>query len=191
MFTTCWVTTPMTAQHKNDKPSPEQIQQWSALKLFYRQHMSYARISLKESIAVMYENNASITHANMQSVLKPQNKLTSTVSGVPSVTAVKIVAAVRIKHVGQYQLISGLLVAPDNRHKGLATKLLHFIAPTLVIQKCFLFTHSNLQRLYQQQQFNTVPVQDITKLPADIVQLYRRYHHEARPLVIMQLQQKP
>jgi hypothetical protein len=56
-----------------------------------------------------------------------------------------------------------------------------------------LFAHPWLIGLYQQQHFividqNVVIGQnDLSAIPAEIIQLYRRYHSKQRPLVLMQL----
>lgn len=182
-----WVETNLPTQYEHSTASLQQKKQWSAIKLFYRQHMAYARVSSKESVAVIYQDDAKgFDTANPQAV--PHNEANSTfTSGREDLESREIVAAVRIKHVGQYQLISGLLVAPHLRGKKLATQLLQFIAPTLVAQKCFLFTDISLQALYQQQQFQLLQPAHIAQVPAEIMQLYQRYHSESRPLIIMQL----
>lgn len=183
-----WVDTNLPTQYEQHATSLQQKKQWSAVKLFYRQHMAYARVSLKESVAVIYQHKA--TTFNTQSQLADQHNMAdSTVISDTEVTKTgNIIAAVRIKHLGQYQLISGLLVAPEQRRKALATKLLNFIAPALTPQKCFLFTNISLQRLYQQQQFQLVSQQNMANLPAEIAQLHQRYHNDDRPLIVMQLQ---
>ena len=181
-----WVDTNLPPQYEHCVASLQRIKQWSAVKLFYRQHMPYARVSTKESIAVIYQDVAKEFDTDNQHDLK-QNSINSNVTSEASSESGEIIAAIRVKHVGQYQLISGLLVAPQHRGKGLATKLIQFIAPILVPKKCFLFTDISLQPLYLQQQFQWVQPPKIAQLPANILQLYQRYHSESRPLIIMQL----
>ncbi|MGK0411031.1 MAG: putative GNAT family N-acyltransferase [Shewanella psychromarinicola] len=144
------------------------IKAWSAIKLFYRQHMPYARLAQKEAVAVIHHLHSSDTNST------DLNQQT-------------IVAAIRIKPIGQYQLISGLLVHPHYRGQQLSSQLLQFIAPKLTSRHCFLFAHPWLIDLYQRQHFVVIEPSEFARLPAEIMQLYRRYHSEQRPLVIMQL----
>ncbi|MBB1475198.1 GNAT family N-acetyltransferase [Shewanella sp. SG41-3] len=153
------------------------IKEWSAIKLFYRQHMPYARLAQKEAIAVINHLNSSATDNQDRSddvnraTFRPRN----------------IIAAIRVKPIGHYQLVNGLLVHPDYRGQHHASHLLQFIAPRLKTKHCFLFAHPWLIGLYQQQHFVAIEPRQISQLPAEITQLYYRYHSEERPLVLMQL----
>jgi GNAT superfamily N-acetyltransferase len=173
----CAINSPVTNIPAINLPA---IKQWSAIKLFYRQHMPYARLAQKESVAVIHH------------LSPPAIDGTDDIDEV-DISQQKIIAAVRVKPIGQYQLINGLLVHPDYRGQQLSTQLLKFIAPKLTAKNCFLFAHPWLIGLYQQQHFividqNVVIGQnDLSAIPADITQLYRRYHSEQRPLVLMQL----
>ena len=167
----CAINSPVTNIPAINLPA---IKQWSAIKLFYRQHMPYARLAQKESVAVIHHLSS------------------STIDGTDDIDEVnisqqKIIAAIRVKPIGQYQLINGLLVHPDYRGQQLSTQLLKFIAPQLITKNCFLFAHPWLIDLYQQQHFIVIDQHDLSAIPADIIQLYRRYHSEQRPLVLMQL----
>jgi len=153
------------------------IKEWSAIKLFYRQHMPYARLAQKEAIAVINHLNSNATDNQDRSddvnraTFRPRN----------------IIAAIRVKPIGHYQLVNGLLVHPDYRGQHHASHLLQFIAPRLKTKHCFLFAHPWLIGLYQQQHFVAIEPRQISQLPAEITQLYYRYHSEERPLVLMQL----
>lgn len=153
------------------------IKEWSAIKLFYRQHMPYARLAQKEAIAVINHLNSNATDNQDRSddvnraTFRPRN----------------IIAAIRVKPIGHYQLVNGLLVHPDYRGQHHASQLLQFIAPRLKTKHCFLFAHPWLIGLYQQQHFVAIEPRQISQLPAEITQLYYRYHSEERPLVLMQL----
>ena len=161
----CAINSPVTNIPAINLPA---IKQWSAIKLFYRQHMPYARLAQKESVAVIHH-------------------LSPPATDEVDISQQKIIAAVRVKPIGQYQLINGLLVHPDYRGQQLSTQLLKFIAPQLITKNCFLFAHPWLIDLYQQQHFIVIDQHDLSAIPADIIQLYRRYHSEQRPLVLMQL----
>tara|TARA_R110002126_G_scaffold264444_5_gene407469 strand:- start:1714 stop:2394 length:681 start_codon:yes stop_codon:yes gene_type:complete len=153
------------------------IKEWSAIKLFYRQHMPYARLAQKEAIAVINHLNSNATDNQDRSddvnraTFRPRN----------------IIAAIRVKPIGHYQLVNGLLVHPDYRGQHHASQLLQFIAPRLKTKHCFLFAHPWLIGLYQQQHFVAIEPRQISQLPAEITQLYYRHHSEERPLVLMQL----
>ncbi len=164
MYQPTWLNTKITG---NQQPSVA-IREWSAIKLFYRQHMPYARLAQKESVAVIH---------HVQPTLTNDTELSQQI----------IIAAIRVKPVGQYQLISGLLVHPDYRGQQVSTQLLQFIAPKLIVKDCFLFAHPWLISLYQQQQFIVREPSELSTLPAEITQLYHRYHSEQRPLILMQL----
>jgi len=153
------------------------IKEWSAIKLFYRQHMPYARLAQKEAIAVINHLNSNATDNQDRSddvnraTFRPRN----------------IIAAIRVKPIGHYQLVNGLLVHPDYRGQHHASHLLQFIAPRLKTKHCFLFAHPWLIGLYQQQHFVAIEPRQISQLPAEITQLYYRYLSEERALVLMQL----
>lgn len=183
-----WIDTHLLSGSTGCTDSLAQIKQWSALKLFYRQHMPYARVSVKESVAVIWQYHTPALVDN-KSPSTPQVRIIQTLTGTNKILNLpaNIIAAVRIKPVGQFQLLNGMLVEPDSRAKGIANDLLAFINPYLIDRKCFLFTEATLQPLYQKQQFNLVTPQQTNQIPADILQLYQRYHSDKRPLVIMQL----
>ena len=153
------------------------IKEWSTIKLFYRQHMPYARLAQKEAIAVINHLNSSATDNQDRS--DDVNRATF--------RSRNIIAAIRVKPIGHYQLVNGLLVHPDYRGQHHASHLLQFIAPRLKTKHCFLFAHPWLIGLYQQQHFVAIEPRQISQLPAEITQLYYRYHSEERPLVLMQL----
>jgi GNAT superfamily N-acetyltransferase len=179
MYQPSWLDTKITINHQSstatnasamNRPATNipAIKQWSAVKLFYRQHMPYARLAQKESVAVIHNINSSTTDDTQLS----QHK---------------IIAAIRVRPIGQYQLISGLLVHPHYRGQQVSTQLLRFIAPQLTVRQCFLFANPRLVGLYQRHHFVLIDPSEFARLPADIMQLYRRYHSEQRPLVVMQL----
>jgi GNAT superfamily N-acetyltransferase len=191
MYQPTWLNTKITANHQPSTATTPgainspvvtnipainlpAIKQWSAIKLFYRQHMPYARLAQKESVAVIHH-------------------LSPPATDEVDIRQQKIIAAIRVKPIGQYQLINGLLVHPDYRRQKLSTQLLKFIEPKLTAKNCFLFAHPWLIDLYQQQHFividqnDVIGQNDLSAIPADITQLYRRYHSEQRPLVLMKL----
>lgn len=188
MIKTDWINTDLLSGSQDCADSLAQIKQWSALKLFYRQYMPYARVSAKESVAVICQHHTpALADDKPPSMAQAITTQTLTGSNKAFSSPANIIAAVRIKPVGHFQLINGVLVKPDSRGKGVASDLLNFINPHLIDKKCFLFTEAILQPLYQKQQFNLVTPQQTNQIPADILQLYQRYHSDQRPLVIMQL----
>ncbi|MCT8985465.1 hypothetical protein [Shewanella phaeophyticola] len=133
-----WLNTDLLSGSKDCADRLAQIKQWSALKLFYRQHMPYARVSVKESVAVIRQYHAPVLADNKPSSMA-QAITTQTLTGSNKALSspATIIAAVRIKTVGQFQLINGVLVEPDSRGKGIASDLFNFINPHLIDKKCF------------------------------------------------------
>ncbi len=121
---------------------------------FYKQYMPYARISKKEKLAAFFANNS------------PQRE---------------IIAAVRLRPIGAYQLLTGMLVHPEYRRKGLAHQLMQALAPRLAATPSFLFALPHLCDFYQQHGFTcNQPV------PAEINDLFKRYTQQGKTLHLMQ-----
>ncbi|AZG74535.1 GNAT family N-acetyltransferase [Shewanella livingstonensis] len=161
------------------------IKEWSAIKLFYRRYMPYARLAQKEAVAVIHHLDSTAKNSR-DDISRDINNGSNDVNEA-EYRQLKIIAAIRVKPIGRYQLVNGLLVHPDYRGLQLSIQLLQFIAPTLKVKHCFLFAHPWLIGLYQQQHFVVIDNEALLALPAEITQLYYRYHSEERPLVLMQL----
>ncbi len=150
--------------------------QWSALKQLYRQQMPYSKPTLKDKIAI-------ISSDNQVSAEMHHSGDTNASTDVNRPRANNIIAAIRIKPVGQWQLITGLVVSSEHRGQGLAHKLLEFITPELQANDCYVFALPHLSHFYQQHGF--VKVQLAVN---DIQQLYLKHHLAQKPLVLMRRQ---
>ncbi|MDO6775555.1 GNAT family N-acetyltransferase [Shewanella sp. 3_MG-2023] len=160
---------------------------WSMLKQFYKQQMPYSKPTMKEDIAVIMAQDTQLQQSNID---KEMNEPVNTVSSAAIAKGKSrnnpdnsIIAVVRIKPIGQYQLVTGLVVASEYRGGGLAHTLLAFIAEKLKCEQCFVFSLPHLTQLYQEHGFNEVKL-----ATNDIQQLYLKHRSPQKPLVLMQLQ---
>ena len=92
-------------------------------------------------------------------------------------------AVVRVRPVGEYDLVTGMLVHSDYRGKGLGDGLLAFIIPDLKPGMTFLYALPHLEAYYQRAGFKTL---ELNSVPNDIGQLYLKYSRQ-KPLVLMGL----
>ncbi|MCG9697307.1 GNAT family N-acetyltransferase [Shewanella sp. Isolate11] len=120
---------------------------------FYKKFMPHARLTKKEKLGVFFaENSAS----------KP------------------IIAAVRLRPIGSYQLLTGILVHPGNRGQGVGHQLMQALKPHLESAPSFLFSLPHLRNFYQQHQF-----EGDRQAPAEIRDLFSRYTREGKSLYLM------
>ncbi|WP_299793739.1 GNAT family N-acetyltransferase [uncultured Shewanella sp.] len=122
--------------------------------IFYRRYLPYARLGRKERVGVLYLQG------------EPGERL--------------IVAAVRLRPIGTLTLLTGMLVHPDYRERGLAHQMLSSLMNTLETNRTFLFSLPELTDFYQQHQF--VQTEDV---PNDIWQLFLKYRGQGKELVLM------
>lgn len=96
------------------------------------------------------------------------------------------IAAVRLvpQSSGHFWL-RNMLVAPEYRGHGLATRLLNEFRPVIFPWGCYCFALPHLTNLYQQMGFETHPAH----CPADIKTIYDRYRSRGRDWVLMGYQQ--
>ncbi|QYJ85191.1 GNAT family N-acetyltransferase [Shewanella mesophila] len=131
---------------------------------FYHQFMPYARLTKKELLGVFFAGNLSEK---------------------------KIIAAVRLRPIGEYQLLTGMLVHPEYRGQGLAHQLMFNLQRTLNTKPSFLFSLPELTSFYQQHRFfenSEITMEQSPKIPAEITQLYKRYVSKGKQLYLMQYQ---
>ena len=145
-------------------------QRWSTLKQFYRHEMPYSKPTIKDEIAVIYAPDNSFKRRDLS--IETNKNLSE-----------QIIAAIRIKPVGQYQLVTGLVVAAEYRGLGFAHNLLDFIGEKIKPENCYVFALPHLVSFYQHHGFC-----EIKRAVNDIQQLYVKYHSVDKPLVLMQLQ---
>ncbi|WP_394200253.1 GNAT family N-acetyltransferase [Shewanella waksmanii] len=139
--------------------SPQDRQQ---IKQFYRQFMPAAKPNAREHIAVMIDGQAS-----------PINLLNVN----------DIIAALRLRPIGENLLLTGMLVSPTHQNQGYGKQLLRAITPQLAAKPTYLFCLPSLVDFYRQQQF-----QQTTKLHNDIGQLLQRYQQREPQLTAMRYQ---
>ena len=134
---------------------------------FYKRFMPYARISHKEQIALLINDD--------RHTLPPES----------SINPEQIMAAVRLRPVGEYSLLIGMLVCPEQRGKGLGHQLMRGIADKLISKQTYLFALPHLVEFYRKHNFS-----NDTQAPNDIAQLYEKYTRQGKELVVMGYQGK-
>ncbi len=92
-----------------------------------------------------------------------------------------VIAVVRIRPIGEFELVTGMLVHPEYRGQGIGDKLLELISPELTPGKSFLYALPHLENYYSRAGFQ---LQAIGTVPNDIGQLYLKYSSQ-KPLVLM------
>ncbi|OEF24361.1 GNAT family N-acetyltransferase [Vibrio rumoiensis] len=94
-----------------------------------------------------------------------------------------IVAIVRFRPIGEYSLLTGMLVIPSFRHSGIATDLLTFCKTQHLNSSCFCFAYTHLKNFYKKAGFE---VKTIVELPPPLQQLFQRYTSNGKNLLPMQ-----
>ncbi|MBW8184376.1 GNAT family N-acetyltransferase [Shewanella nanhaiensis] len=125
---------------------------------FYKQFMPYARLTKKERIAVF---------------IAEQNTAEVTVKS-------EVIAAVRLRPTGLYTLVTGMLIHPAHRGKGLGHALMREISHEMIDKRTFIFSLPHLVNFYRQHGFERCQTP-----PNDIGQLFNRYHSEEKPLSLL------
>ncbi|MCG9720587.1 GNAT family N-acetyltransferase [Shewanella sp. Isolate7] len=154
---------------------------------FYKAFMPHARIAKKEALCVVYfgeqTEQASKTHASKTQPIQAQAIAHQTRQERESLLFEdrQIAAAARIRPIGPYRLLTGLLVHPQLRGQGLGTSLMQALAPTLGAAPSFLFCEAELTAFYRGLGF-MLP----NNPPSELLQLQRRYQTQGKQLVLMQ-----
>lgn len=94
-----------------------------------------------------------------------------------------IVAAVKLRRLGQYSFVTGLIVQPEKQGQGLGHQLMAAITPQLIAHQCFIFAVSDLQRFYQQHHFSLC-----LHAPNEIKQQFLKYQAKQADLQLLQYQ---
>lgn len=126
---------------------------------FYKQYMPYAHLTKKERLAVFFSEIPSTNEH-----LNPE-----------------IIAAVRLRPIGIYTLVTGMLIHPSYRGIGLGHQLMQGLSKELVNEHTFLFALPHLVAFYRQHGFG-----ECQNVPNDIGQLFNKYHSETKPLYLME-----
>ncbi len=130
--------------------------------LFYKRFMPYARISKKESIALLI--------ADDEHILSPES----------SITDEHIMASLRLRPVGEFNLLIGMLVHPNFRGEGIAHELLSRVENSFISGKTYLFSLPHLIDFYRKHGFS-----DDIQAPNDIKMLYKKYTEQGKELIMM------
>ncbi|WP_041420225.1 GNAT family N-acetyltransferase [Shewanella violacea] len=146
---------------------------------FYRSYMPYARISRKEQIALLI-NDVETLSPDSGIKAKQINDDQHTCHYDSDIKAKQIIAAIRLRPIGEFNLLIGMLVHPDHRGKGIGHQVLNGIADKLLSNETYLFALPHLVGFYQNHGFS----QDI-QAPNDIQQLFDKYTSQDKDLVMM------
>ncbi|KIO36249.1 GNAT family N-acetyltransferase [Shewanella sp. cp20] len=149
---------------------------------FYKAFMPHARIAKKEALCVVYFGEQT-EQASKAQATKAQAMAHQTRQERESLLFEdrQIAAAARIRPIGRYRLLTGLLVHPHLRGQGLGKSLMQALAPTLGAAPSFLFCEAELTAFYRGLGF-MLP----NNPPSELLQLQRRYQTQGKQLVLMQ-----
>ncbi|MCD9509038.1 GNAT family N-acetyltransferase [Photobacterium phosphoreum] len=100
----------------------------------------------------------------------------------------KIICCVRFKHIGELQLLTGMLVTPEYRGQKIATQLLQHAIPQMQQKACYCFAFKELEALYKYAGFITLQPQ---QLPLDLQQRFERYCNSGKKLIPMHYNAQP
>ena len=93
-----------------------------------------------------------------------------------------IICSARFKQFDQYQLLTGMLVHPEHRGRGIGKQLLSAANEQLSSLPCFCFAFSHLEQMYQNAGF--VVLTD-SELPASLASRICRYRQSGKILTAM------
>ncbi|OLQ77582.1 GNAT family N-acetyltransferase [Photobacterium proteolyticum] len=96
-----------------------------------------------------------------------------------------IICCVRFKQFDNYQLLTGMLVHPEQRGMGLTKQLLTGCYQQLIETPCYCFAFAHLETLYQGANFIALPE---SELPEPLLSRLRRYRQSGKKLVAMRYQ---
>ncbi|MEH0742587.1 GNAT family N-acetyltransferase [Vibrio cholerae] len=94
----------------------------------------------------------------------------------------EIAAVVRFRSLGEYRLLTGMLVVPNHRGQGLGHALLEYCQKHILDPHDYCFAYPNLEAFYAQHGFTTL---DKNALPNDVKNLFERYARGKPQLVAM------
>lgn len=128
-------------------------QQNPLVKPFYKRFMAYSRPKKSDRIAVLRDDLSQ-----------------------------EIIACARLRAIGHYTLLTGMLIHPKHRKKGLGHLLLQHMQVEMHSEQVFIFSLSTLADFYAQHH-----VIEITFAPNDIQQRFECYQNQGKELTLMML----
>ncbi|MGF1689512.1 GNAT family N-acetyltransferase [Photobacterium japonica] len=93
-----------------------------------------------------------------------------------------IQCCVRFKHFEDYQLLTGMLVHPEQRGQGQGQQLLSAANSQIVAVPCYCFAFDYLESFYQAAGFQTLPIE---ALPEPLRSRLSRYQGSGKALIPM------
>lgn len=97
----------------------------------------------------------------------------------------QLVGVVRFRPIEQHQLLTGMLVVPEQRGKNIGHALLLHCQHANCDDNTYCFAYPHLEAFYQQHDFATV---EPSALPASLKQLFERYTASGKALIPMHYQ---
>lgn len=97
-----------------------------------------------------------------------------------------IVASARLRPIGEYTLLTGMLVHPEYRGQGLAHQLMQLLSDSKNLESTYIFAIPELTHFYQSYHF--IPCETA---PNDITQLFNKYRSDDKPLILMAYKPQP
>lgn len=126
-------------------------QQNPLVKPFYKRFMAYSRPNKADKIAILRDEQSH-----------------------------HIIACARLRPIGQYWLLTGMLVHPEYRGQQLGPLLLQHMQCKMLAQPTFTFALTPLTDFYSQQDFVV-----INDAPNDIQQRFESYKNQGKDLTLM------
>ncbi|MDG3084592.1 GNAT family N-acetyltransferase [Vibrio hannami] len=89
---------------------------------------------------------------------------------------------VRIRPIDSYRLLTGMMVVPEFRHRGVGLTILDYCSQHVLSEGDYCFAYSHLEDFYTQKSFVTI---ELDKLPNPLRSLYERYSRSGKQLIPM------
>ncbi|RXJ72384.1 GNAT family N-acetyltransferase [Veronia nyctiphanis] len=98
----------------------------------------------------------------------------------------QLLASVRFKQFETFQLLTGMLVIPDFRGKGIGDELLNACNDQTSSKVCFCLAYRYLVPLYERNDFKMI---ETSELPDELAGRYKSYCNSGKDLVPMRFKQ--
>ena len=94
----------------------------------------------------------------------------------------QLAAVVRFRHIERYRLLTGMLVVPEKRARGLGHQMMVYCEDNVLTEQDYCFAYQHLEPFYAQHGFS--PLEEV-ELPNELRQLFIRYSNSGKKLVAM------